>query len=80
MCVKCPGERRNQPKKGLLVISGVHRDGDVFGDGGEILDPDTGKIYRVKLKLADGGKKLQVRGYIGFSLIGRNPQTWIRME
>jgi uncharacterized protein (DUF2147 family) len=64
--------------KGLLVISGVHRDGDVW-DGGEILDPDIGKVYRVKLKLADGGKKLLVRGYIGFSLFGRT-QTWIRME
>lgn len=78
LCDKCPGERHNQPMKGLLVISGVHRDGDVW-DGGEILDPDIGKVYRVKLKLADGGKKLQVRGYIGFSLFGRT-ETWIRME
>ena len=78
VCDKCPRERHNKPKKGLLLISGVRRDGDVWG-GGEILDPDSGKIYRVKLRLAEGGKKLVVRGYIGFSLIGRT-QTWIRME
>jgi len=78
VCEVCPGERHNKPMKGLLVISGVRRNGDEWG-GGEILDPDIGKVYRVKLRLADGGKKLLVRGYIGFSLLGRT-QTWIRME
>ena len=78
VCDKCPGERHNKPMKGLLVISGVRRNGDEWG-GGEILDPDIGKVYRVRLRLADGGRKLLVRGYIGFSLLGRT-QTWIRME
>jgi uncharacterized protein (DUF2147 family) len=64
--------------KGLLILSGVRRNGDVWS-GGEILDPDIGKVYRAKLRLADGGKKLLVRGYIGFSLLGRT-ETWIRME
>jgi uncharacterized protein (DUF2147 family) len=41
------------------------------------LDPENGKIYRARLKLEDGGKKLDVRGFIGFSLFGRS-QTWIR--
>ncbi len=76
VCSKCPGDRHNQPMKGLLIISGVRRNGD---GGGNILDPDTGKIYRVKLRVVEGGKKLQVRGYLGFSLLGRT-QTWIRME
>jgi uncharacterized protein (DUF2147 family) len=31
------------------------------------------------MKLIDGGKKLEVRGFIGFSLFGRS-QTWIREE
>jgi uncharacterized protein (DUF2147 family) len=78
VCDKCPGERHNQPMKGLLIMSGLSRKGDEWG-GGEILDPDIGKVYRVKLKLAENGKKLLVRGYIGFSLLGRT-QTWIRME
>jgi uncharacterized protein (DUF2147 family) len=78
VCDKCPGERHNQPMKGLLIMSGLSRKGDEWG-GGEILDPDVGKVYRVKLKLAENGKKLLVRGYMGFSLLGRT-QTWIRME
>ena len=78
LCTKCPGDRHNKPMKGLLIISGVHRNGDEWG-GGEILDPDTGKVYRVKLKVVEAGKKLQVRGYLGFSLLGRT-QTWIRKE
>jgi uncharacterized protein (DUF2147 family) len=78
LCVKCPGDRHNQPMKGLIVMWGVHRRSDDWG-GGEILDPDTGKIYRVRLTLAEGGKKLLVRGYIGFSLLGRT-QTWNRLQ
>jgi uncharacterized protein (DUF2147 family) len=47
--------------------------------GGEILDPDTGNVYRVKIWLEDGGKSLKVRGYIGFSLLGRT-QQWTRAQ
>jgi uncharacterized protein (DUF2147 family) len=48
-------------------------------EGGDILDPNNGKVYRVKLKLVDGGSKLDVRGYIGTPILGRT-QTWIRAE
>ena len=47
------------------------------GARGDILDPDNGTVYRCKARLAEGGKKLVVRGYIGISLIGRS-QTWTR--
>jgi uncharacterized protein (DUF2147 family) len=36
-------------------------------------------VYRVKMTLEDGGRKLQVRGFIGFSLFGRT-QIWVRKE
>ena len=56
---------------------------DCEGDGvwghGEILDPNNGKTYRTRLKPVDGGKKLEVRGYIGAPLFGRT-QTWMRVE
>lgn len=77
-CDKCPGDRHGQPMKGLLILSGLHREGNEW-DGGEILDPQNGKVYRAKLKLDDGGKKLLVRGYLGFSLLGRT-QTWTRIQ
>ena len=48
-------------------------------DGGDILDPNNGKVYKVRLKLADGGRKLDVRGYVGAPLLGRT-QTWIRVD
>ena len=44
---------------------------------GKILDPDSGKIYDVKLELADGGRTLNVRGYLGIALLGRT-QRWKR--
>jgi uncharacterized protein (DUF2147 family) len=63
---------------GLDILTGLRADGDEW-TGGEILDPDTGKVYKAKIKLTDGGKKLVLRGFIGFSLIGRS-QTWVRAE
>lgn len=76
ICGRCPGDRRGKPVVGMEILRHMKRDGDEYGDG-EILDPETGKTYRAKMKLADDGRKLVVRGYIGFSLFGRS-QTWIR--
>ena len=46
---------------------------------GKILDPDNGKVYSSKIQLTDGGRKLNVRGYIGVSMLGRS-QIWERQE
>lgn len=77
-CEKCDGARRNQPVLGMTFLWGLKKQGDEY-QGGEILDPETGKIYRAKIKLADRGRKLEVRGFIGVSLFGRS-QTWLREE
>lgn len=76
LCKKCDGERKNQPIEGMTIMWGVSKDGDVW-DGGKILDPKSGKVYKVKLTVTDGGQKLDVHGYIGFSLFGRS-QVWER--
>ena len=76
ICEKCDGERHNKPVVGMAIMWGVKKDGDVW-DGGRILDPHNGKVYKVKLSMEDNGRKLDVRGYIGWSLFGRT-QTWIR--
>ena len=60
----------------MVFLRHLKRNGDEYG-GGDILDPDNGKVYSCKAKLAEGGKKLVLRGYIGISLLGRS-QTWIR--
>ena len=77
-CVKCEGANKDQPILGLMFMWGLKKDGDDYA-GGEILDPDNGKVYKSKLKLAEDGKKLTVRGYIGIPMLGRS-QTWIRQD
>ena len=80
-CEKCEGERANAPIVGMTIIEGVKQDAEesnLFG-GGQILDPNNGKTYKVRLKPVEGGKKLDVRGYIGTPMLGRT-QTWIRVE
>lgn len=75
-CEQCPGERKNQPVNGLLILSGLRQRGDDYRDG-DILDPDSGETYRCSLKLSADHRKLFIRGHIGISLFGRT-QTWIR--
>jgi uncharacterized protein (DUF2147 family) len=76
LCAPCQGERKDQPIEGMNIMWGVHKDGDVW-DGGQILDPKNGKVYKVKLQPSADGSKLTVRGYIGISLLGRS-QEWMR--
>ncbi len=72
VCEECTDARKNQPLIGMTFLTGLKKSGDEF-DGGEILDPNNGRIYRAKMKLVDGGSKLDVRAYLGFSLLGRTP-------
>ncbi len=78
-CDKCTDDRKDKPVLGMQIIRGVKADGEGVWGGGEILDPNNGKTYRTRLKPVDGGKKLEVRGYIGAPLFGRT-QTWVRVE
>jgi len=76
ICKACDGERKNQPITGMTIIWGMKQDGDEWS-GGKILDPKNGKVYGCKMHLVDNGQKLEVRGFVGFSLLGRS-QTWER--
>jgi uncharacterized protein (DUF2147 family) len=80
-CDKCSDERKDQPVLGMTILRNVkaHEDEKDRWDGGDILDPNNGKLYKVRIKPVDGGRKLEVRGYIGAPLLGRT-QTWIRVE
>ena len=81
VCKDCSDERKDQPIVGMTIIRNVKQSADdkaVF-EGGDILDPNNGKVYRVKLKLIDNGSRLDVRGYIGTPMLGLT-QTWIRAE
>jgi uncharacterized protein (DUF2147 family) len=79
VCDKCTDDRKGKPLIGMAIIRNVKQNADdkAIWDGGDITDPDNGKTYRLRLKPLDGGKQLEVRGYIGPFF--RN-QTWIRVE
>lgn len=77
-CTQCTDERKDQKILGMTIITDMKRNGDHW-DGGKILDPENGKVYKCKMMLEDGGTKLVVRGYIGVPLLGRS-QTWIRED
>ena len=77
-CDKCTDARKDKPVTGMTIIEGVKKNADeAYWDGGTILDPNNGKTYKVRLTPKDGGKTLEVRGFIG--PFYRN-QTWTRVE
>jgi uncharacterized protein (DUF2147 family) len=79
VCTACSDERKDQPLNGLVIIRNMRRGSDdpLVWEGGDVLDPDTGKVYRLKWRLESRGASLVVRGYLGVSLLGRS-QTWAR--
>ena len=81
ICSKCPEEdyRYNQKVVGMNIITGLIASNDLkSASGGKVLHPPSGKIYNFSVKLIENGQKMEVRGYLGFELLGRS-QTWIRM-
>ena len=80
-CDKCTDDRKGQPIIGMEILRGLKREGkeadNLWAGGGKILDPTNGKIYTVKMVPIEGGKRLQVRGYIGPFY---RTQYWNRVE
>jgi uncharacterized protein (DUF2147 family) len=78
-CDKCTDARKGQPVVGLVILRNARQDADdkEIWTGGEILDPNNGKTYKTRLKPIEGGKKLEMRGYIGPFY---RTQTWVRVE
>jgi uncharacterized protein (DUF2147 family) len=61
---------RNRPILGLQVMKGFTAKGNNRWGNGSSYNPETGKSYKSKMQLISPGR-LELRGYIGFSLIGR---------
>jgi len=72
LCDECEGDKYNKRIIGMEIITEMEASGDTW-EGGKILDPENGKVYRCKLWVVDG--KLKVRGYIMFLY---RTQTWVR--
>jgi len=77
VCEQCKDHRKDKPVIGMTIMSGLKKTSSTLWEGGEILDPNNGSIYKVKLNLDAEAKLLSVRGYVGVPMVGRT-QTWIR--
>ncbi len=75
LCDKCEGDNYNKPIEGMIILNGLSQDGNEWS-GGKILDPKNGSLYKCYIELVEKNK-LKIRGYIGFSLIGRT-EYWYR--
>ncbi|OON70371.1 hypothetical protein B0919_04625 [Hymenobacter sp. CRA2] len=72
-------KRRTQPHVGLTIIQDLHFNPDEKRwDGGQIYDPDNGRTYSCYVRPLTGDR-LEVKGYIGFALVGR-AQVWKRVR
>jgi uncharacterized protein (DUF2147 family) len=76
LCLKCTGTLKNKPVMGMRILWGMRKAGNEW-TGGQILDPESGNIYRCTITLDSSGNVLRVRGYIGVSIFGRT-ETWRR--
>lgn len=77
-CYLCTGALKDRPLVGLQVLSGFAQVGNQWS-GGQVLDPESGKIYRASLTVEDGGKKLRLHGYFVVPILGRT-EHWLRDE
>lgn len=76
-CNDCDGDLKGAPITGMVLLTDLVAEDDYY-EGGEILDPATGKVYSCWIQL-DGPDKLKVRGFLGFSVLGRT-QYWYRVK
>jgi uncharacterized protein (DUF2147 family) len=77
ICSNCTGSLHNQPLIGMRILTGMKSKDDLNFEGGEILDPDEGKIFKCQIRLSEDGKSIQVTGYINFTWIGQS-EIWRR--
>jgi uncharacterized protein (DUF2147 family) len=79
VCEDCTDERKGKPVLGMTILRNLKQSADdkAIYDGGDIVDPNNGKVYRARLKPVDSGKKLEMRGYIGPFY---RTQVWLRVE
>ena len=67
---------KSRARMGMVMMSGFAYDEDSVWDDGELYDPKKGKTYSGMMTLKDKNT-IDLRGYIGFSFIGRS-STWTR--
>jgi uncharacterized protein (DUF2147 family) len=76
-CVDCPGDRKDAPLLGLSLIRDMKRDGLKY-EGGNIIDPRNGTIWRAMMTVSPDGKILTMRGYLAIPILGKD-EIWKRL-
>ncbi len=76
-CDKCSDDRKDKPVLGMVILRDLKKGDDGHWEGGSIVDPNNGKVYRARVRVVEGGKQLEMRGYIGPFF--RN-QIWLKAE